>query len=53
MNMLELIGSALVLMVQKIVLQGLIGVILGINAADKFANPSHYGRKSFENVSLG
>ena len=53
MNMLELIGSALVLMVQKIVLQGLIGVILGINAADKFANPSHSWRKFFENVSLG
>ena len=53
MNMLELIGSALVLMVQEIVLQGLIGVILGINAADKFANPSHSGRKIFENVGLG
>ena len=51
--MLELIGSALVLMVQKIVLQGLIGVILGINTADKLANASHSGRKVLENVCLG
>ena len=51
--MLELLVSALVLMIQKIVLQAINGVILGINAADKLANASHSGRKVLENVRLG
>ena len=50
--MFELLTSALVPMIHEIVLDGLIRVVLGVNARDLFADVFHSWRKVFENVRL-